>query len=145
MTNSNLAVVENMETEILAAKEREQMKIVIVGHVDHGKSTLVGRLFHDTDSLPDGKLEQIQNQCKKRGMPFEYSFLMDALQAERDQGITIDTTQIWFKTQARDYVIIDAPGHKEFLKNMVSGAANSEAAVLIIDADEGVKEQSKRH
>lgn len=111
-------------------QQREQMKIVIVGHVDHGKSTLVGRLFHDTDSLPEGKFEEIKGQCEKRGMPFEYSFLLDALQAERDQGITIDTTQIWFKTQKRDYVIIDAPGHKEFLKNMVSGAANSEAALL---------------
>ncbi|MEI7668752.1 MAG: adenylyl-sulfate kinase [Pseudomonadota bacterium] len=121
------------------------MKIVIVGHVDHGKSTLVGRLIHDTDSLPEGKLEQIKQSCKKRGMPFEFSFLMDALQAERDQGITIDTTQIWFKTEKRNYVIIDAPGHKEFLKNMISGAAQSEAALLIIDAKEGVKEQSKRH
>lgn len=129
-----------------AASEREgQMKIVIVGHVDHGKSTLVGRLFHDTGSLPEGKYEQIKAMCEKRGMPFEWSFLMDALQAERDQGITIDTTQIWFKTPRRDYVIIDAPGHKEFLKNMVTGAASSEAALLIIDAKEGVKEQSKRH
>lgn len=127
------------------AQARDQLKIVIVGHVDHGKSTLVGRLFHDTDSLPDGKYEQIQAMCKKRGMPFEWSFLMDALQAERDQGITIDTSQIWFKTEQRDYVIIDAPGHKEFLKNMISGAANSDAALLIIDAKEGVQEQSKRH
>lgn len=128
------------------AETREgQMKIVIVGHVDHGKSTLVGRLFHDTGSLPDGKFEQIKAMCDKRGMPFEWSFLMDALQAERDQGITIDTTQIWFRTERRDYVIIDAPGHKEFLKNMVTGAASSEAALLIIDAKEGVKEQSKRH
>jgi bifunctional enzyme CysN/CysC len=125
--------------------EREQMKIVIVGHVDHGKSTLVGRIFYDTDSLPEGKFEQIQAQCKRRGMQFEWSFLMDALQAERDQEITIDTTQIWFKTKKRDYVIIDAPGHKEFLKNMISGAAMSEAALLVIDAREGVQEQSKRH
>lgn len=125
--------------------KRDQLKIVIVGHVDHGKSTLIGRLFHDTGSLPEGKFEQITAMCKKRGMPFEWSFLMDALQSERDQGITIDTTQIWFKTESRDYVIIDAPGHKEFLKNMISGAANSEAALLTIDANEGVKEQSKRH
>lgn len=125
--------------------QREQLKIVIVGHVDHGKSTLVGRLFHDTGSLPDGKAEQIRAMCEKRGMPFEWSFLMDALQAERDQGITIDTTQIWFKTSARDYVIIDAPGHKEFLKNMITGAASSDAALLIIDAKEGVREQSRRH
>lgn len=129
----------------MALAEREQLKIVIVGHVDHGKSTLVGRLFHDTDSLPEGKYESIKKMCEKRGMPFEWSFLMDSLQAERDQGITIDTTQIWFKTPKRDYVIIDAPGHKEFLKNMVSGAASSDAALLIIDAAEGVKEQSKRH
>lgn len=123
----------------------QTLKIVIVGHVDHGKSTFVGRLLYDTGSLPDGKFEQIQQSCKKRGMPFEWSFLMDALQAERDQGITIDTTQIWFGTKKRNYVIIDAPGHKEFLKNMISGAAQSEAALLIIDAKEGVKEQSKRH
>ncbi|NDF13115.1 MAG: adenylyl-sulfate kinase [Proteobacteria bacterium] len=129
----------------LATAERDQLKIVIVGHVDHGKSTLVGRLFHDTDSLPQGKYEQVKAACEKRGMPFEWSFLTDALQSERDQGITVDTTQIWFKTEKRDYVIIDAPGHKEFLKNMISGAANSEAALLIIDAKEGVKEQSKRH
>lgn len=128
-----------------AAENRDQLKIVIVGHVDHGKSTLVGRIFHDTGSLPEGKLEQITAQCKKRGMPFEWSFLMDALQAERDQGITIDTTQIWFKTQKRDYCIIDAPGHREFLKNMITGAAASEAALLLIDAEEGVREQSKRH
>lgn len=128
-----------------AEQQREQLKIVIVGHVDHGKSTLVGRMFHDTGSLPDGKFEAVKKASEKRGMPFEWSFLMDALQAERDQGITIDTSQIWFKTAKRDYVIIDAPGHKEFLKNMVSGAANSEAALLIIDAKEGVKEQSKRH
>jgi bifunctional enzyme CysN/CysC len=124
---------------------RAKLKIVIVGHVDHGKSTLVGRLFHDTGSLPEGKLEAIQAMCERRGMPFEWAFLMDALQAERDQGVTIDTAQIQFRTDARDYVIIDAPGHKEFLKNMVTGAASSEAALLLIDAEEGVREQSYRH
>lgn len=124
---------------------RPQLKIVIVGHVDHGKSTLVGRLLHDTHSLPDGKMEAIQASCRKRGMPFEWSFLMDALQTERDQGITIDTTQIWLKTPSRDVVIIDAPGHKEFLKNMITGAAQADAAVVLIDAKEGIREQSKRH
>ena len=119
--------------------------IVIVGHVDHGKSTLVGRLIHETGSLPDGKLDAIKAMSERRGMPFEWAFLMDAIQAERDQGITIDTTQIWFHTPKRPYVIIDAPGHKEFLKNMVTGAASSEAALLLIDAHEGVQEQSRRH
>lgn len=123
----------------------QQLKIVIVGHVDHGKSTLIGRLFHDTGSLPDGKMEAIQKVCERRGMPFEWAFLMDSIQAERDQGITIDTSQIRFKTQKRPYVIIDAPGHIEFLKNMITGAASSEAALLLIDANEGIKEQSRRH
>ena len=125
--------------------ETRQLRIVIVGHVDHGKSTLVGRLIHETGSLPEGKLDAIKAMSERRGMPFEWAFLMDAIQAERDQGITIDTTQIWFKTDKRPYVIIDAPGHKEFLKNMVTGAASSEAALLLIDAHEGVQEQSRRH
>jgi bifunctional enzyme CysN/CysC len=129
----------------MAHSSRSKLKIVIVGHVDHGKSTLVGRLFHDTGSLPEGKLETIKAVCERRGMPFEWAFLMDALQAERDQGVTIDTAQIQFRTKARDYVIIDAPGHKEFLKNMITGAASSEAALLLIDAAEGVREQSRRH
>ncbi len=128
-----------------AAEAKQTMKIVIVGHVDHGKSTLVGRMFNDTGSLPDGRVDEIRAMCVKRGMPFEWAFLMDALQAERDQGITIDTSQIWFKTDKRNYVIIDAPGHKEFLKNMVTGAASADAALLVIDANEGVREQSRRH
>src|ERR1700744_1595883 len=123
----------------------EQLKIVIVGHVDHGKSTFVGRLFHDTGSLPEGKLEKLQKIPESRGVPFEWANLMDALQSERDQNITIDTAQIWFQTKKRQYVIIDAPGHKEFLKNMITGAANAEAALLLIDANEGVQEQSRRH
>ncbi len=123
----------------------EQLKIVIVGHVDHGKSTLVGRLLHDTGSLPAGKLEQLQAVAKRRGSQFEWANLMDALQAERDQNVTIDTAQIWFHTPKREYVIIDAPGHKEFLKNMVTGAAMADAALLLIDAREGIQENSRRH
>jgi bifunctional enzyme CysN/CysC len=121
------------------------LRIVIVGHVDHGKSTLVGRLLHDTGSLPEGKFEQIQAVCQRRGMQFEWAFLLDALQSERDQNITIDVSQIWFRSQSRSYVIVDAPGHKEFLKNMVTGAASASAALLLIAANEGIQEQSKRH
>ncbi len=121
------------------------LPIVVVGHVDHGKSTLVGRLLHDTDSLPEGKVEQLRAVSEKRGGPFEWSYLLDALQLERDQGITVDTTQIWFATKSRRYVIIDAPGHKEFLRNMVTGASRAEAALLVIDAKQGLSEQSRRH
>jgi len=122
-----------------------RLRVVFVGHVDHGKSTLIGRIFYDTNSLPDGKVEQIQKACKEEGMEFEYSFLLDSLLEEQEQNITIDTTQIQFKTDKRPYVIIDAPGHKEFLKNMITGAASADAAVLLIAANEGVREQSRRH
>lgn len=124
---------------------REDMNIVIVGHVDHGKSTIIGRLFADTDSLPKGKLEQVKQMCIKNSKPFEYAFLLDALKDEQAQGITIDAARCFFHTQKRDYIIIDAPGHIEFLKNMVTGASRAEAALLVIDAKEGVKENSKRH
>ncbi len=124
---------------------RNQLRLVVVGHVDHGKSTLIGRLFYDTGSLPEGKYEQLVAIAQRRGVPFEFANLMDALQAERDQNITIDTSQIWFRTAKREYVIIDAPGHKEFVKNMVTGAARADAALIIIDASEGVQEQTRRH
>jgi bifunctional enzyme CysN/CysC len=123
----------------------DRLKVVFVGHVDHGKSTLIGRIFHDTNSLPDGKVDQIRAACREEGMDFEYAFLLDALLEEQEQNITIDTTQIQFKTAKRPYVIIDAPGHKEFLKNMITGAASADAAVLLIAANEGVREQSRRH
>ena len=133
------------DTFALPAQTTQPIKIVIVGHVDHGKSTLIGRLFHDTGSLPDGKTEAIQAMCERRGMPFEWAFLMDALKAERDQGVTIDVSHIHFKTAQREFVLIDAPGHREFLKNMVTGAAQADAAVLVVDAEEGVQEQTRRH
>ncbi|ADL69096.1 Sulfate adenylyltransferase [Thermoanaerobacterium thermosaccharolyticum DSM 571] len=126
-------------------KFRETLKIVVVGHVDHGKSTVIGRLLYDTKSLPEGAIEKVKRISKETGKPFEYAYLLDAFEEEQKQGITIDTTQIQFHTKKRDYVIIDAPGHVEFLKNMISGAANAEAALLVIDANEGVREQSKRH
>jgi len=129
----------------MSAPTREQMNIVIVGHVDHGKSTLVGRLLADTGSLPQGKLEEVKARCAKAARPFEYAFLLDALKDEQNQGITIDTARSFFKSAKRDYIIIDAPGHIEFLKNMITGAARAEAAVLVIDAFEGIKENTKRH
>ncbi|HKY87081.1 MAG TPA: adenylyl-sulfate kinase [Pseudorhodoplanes sp.] len=127
------------------ADTRPSLRVVIVGHVDHGKSTLIGRLLHETGNLPDGKLEQLKAVAKRRGMPFEWAFLLDALQTERDQGITIDTSQIRFRTPSRDIVLIDAPGHTEFLRNMITGASQADAALLIVDAAEGVREQTRRH
>lgn len=123
----------------------ETLKLAIVGHVDHGKSTLVGRLLHETGALPEGKLDKVQGMSEKRGMPFEWAFVIDSMQAERDQGITIDTTQIRFRSATRQYVLIDAPGHRQFLKNMVSGAASADAVILVVDAHEGMQEQTRRH
>ena len=125
--------------------EIEHMNIVIVGHVDHGKSTIIGRLLADTGSLPLGKLEQVRMNCERNSKPFEYAFLIDALKDEQSQGITIDSARVFFKTGKRGYTIIDAPGHIEFLKNMVTGASRAEAAFLVIDAAEGVQENSRRH
>lgn len=119
--------------------------IVIVGHVDHGKSTLIGRLLHDTDNLQEGKVAQIIESSKKRGLKIEWSFLLDSLQIERDQGVTVDSTRIPFNLAGREYVIVDAPGHRQFLRNMITGAADAEAAVLVVDASEGAREQTRRH
>ncbi len=125
--------------------ELQKMNIVIAGHVDHGKSTVIGRLLADTGSLPEGKLDQVKENCRRNSKPFEYAFLIDALKDEQSQGITIDTARVFFKTAKRNYIILDAPGHIEFLKNMVTGAARAEAALLVIDAQEGVRENSRRH
>ena len=121
------------------------LRVVFVGHVDHGKSTLIGRILHDTDSLPEGKINEIKKACAAEGMEFEFAFLLDALLEEQKQNVTIDTTEIPFRTARRRYAIIDAPGHKEFLKNMITGASRADAAFLVIGADEGVREQSRRH
>ena len=128
-----------------AVSARLLVRIVIVGHVDHGKSTLIGRLLAETGSLPDGKLDQLRQVSARRGMRFEWSFLLDALQSERDQGITIDTSQIRFRAPSRDIVLIDAPGHAEFMRNMITGASQADAALLLVDAAEGMREQTRRH
>ncbi|UCF08620.1 MAG: GTP-binding protein [Thermoplasmata archaeon] len=125
--------------------EKAHLKLVLVGHVDHGKSTLIGRLFYDTDSLPEEKIEEVRQVCEALGKELEFAYVLDHLEEERSQGITIDTTQTFFRTEKREYVIIDAPGHREFTKNMITGASQAEAAVLMVDAHEGVQEQTRRH
>jgi bifunctional enzyme CysN/CysC len=134
-----------MASPVSGFRSPVSLKVVFVGHVDHGKSTLIGRILEATGSLPEGKIEALRASCKAQGRQFEYAFVLDALAEEQQQNITIDTTQIHFRTATRSYVIIDAPGHEEFLKNMITGAASAEAAIIVIAADEGAREQSRRH
>jgi len=121
------------------------MRLVVLGHVDHGKSTVVGRLLADAEGLPEGRVEALRQRCEAAGKRFEYAFLLDALADEQAQGITIEAARVFFRTDRRHYVILDAPGHVEFLRNMVTGASHAEAALLVIDALEGVQENSRRH
>lgn len=124
---------------------RENLRFVAVGHVDHGKSTLIGRLLYDTNSLPPDKMEEVRRVSEASDDVPEFAFVMDHLEEERKNRITIDTAQIFFKTDKRDYTIIDAPGHKQFLKNMITGSTQAEAALLLVDAEEGLREQTHRH
>ena len=121
------------------------LNLAVVGHVDHGKSTLIGRLLHDTGSLADGKVEEIRTACRAHGHGFEWAYVMDHLEEERAGRLTIDTAQTFFRTARRNFAIIDAPGHKEFIRNMVTGAAQADAAVLVVDVCEGLREQTRRH
>ncbi len=121
------------------------LRIVIVGHVDHGKSTLIGRLLFDTGCLSKEKMHQIEEAARRLNKEADFAFATDALEEERTGGLTIDAGYTYFKSEKRRYIIIDAPGHREFLKNMITGSSYAEAALLVIDAREGVKEQTKRH
>jgi bifunctional enzyme CysN/CysC len=122
-----------------------RLSLVLAGHVDHGKSSLLGRLLHELDLLPAGKAEELAALSAKRGVPLEWSFALDGFQAERNQAITLDTTRVRVKTPQRELVVIDAPGHKELLKNMIGGASAASAALLVIDAASGNEEQTLRH
>lgn len=132
-------------SSIASDASRQFVRVVIAGHVDHGKSTLIGRILQETGGVTAAKIETLKAISSRRGMPFELSFLLDSLQAERDQGITIDTSEIRFRIADRDIALIDAPGHVEFLRNMITGAARADAALLLVDAAEGVREQTRRH
>ena len=120
-------------------------RVVVLGHVDHGKSTLIGRLLLDTGSLPQARIDEIVAAARRRGVETEWSFALDALQEERDQAVTIDTTRVWLRLGERRFAIIDAPGHEEFLANAMTGAGDADAAIFVVDAERGIEDQSRRH
>ncbi|WP_438989284.1 sulfate adenylyltransferase subunit 1 [Polaribacter sp.] len=122
------------------------LKIATAGSVDDGKSTLIGRLLYDTKSLTDDKLEAIEEKSKQRGFDYlDFSLATDGLVAEREQGITIDVAHIYFSTKKKSFIIADAPGHIEYTRNMVTGASTAQASIVLIDARNGVVEQTYRH
>jgi sulfate adenylyltransferase subunit 1 len=122
------------------------LRIATAGSVDDGKSTLIGRLLYDTKSITKDKLEAVEASSKRKGLDFvDLSLLTDGLIAEREQGITIDVAHIYFATDKRKYIIADTPGHIEYTRNMITGASNAEASIVLIDARNGVIEQTKRH
>lgn len=123
----------------------KKLKIVITGHVDHGKSTVIGRLLLDSGSLSEDRIQEVEKIAKEKKENVNYAFLLDHLQEEREKGITIDTTQAFLKKDGKEYVLIDAPGHVEFITNMITGSAQADAAILVLDAKEGICEQTKRH
>lgn len=125
--------------------ENVALPIVIVGHIDHGKSTLIGRLLYVTGALTQDREADVSRSSAGLSKDFEYAFALDALEEEREGAMTIDTTQAYFSSKKRRYTIVDAPGHKEFLKNMITGTSYAEAAVLVVDVVEGVQEQTRRH
>jgi bifunctional enzyme CysN/CysC len=123
----------------------EPLRVVIVGNVDHGKSTLIGRLLNEAGALGADSVAAMAEMSRRRGVDFEWAFATDALQVERDRGTTIDTSEAVFRTKRRSFVIIDAPGQDEFLRNMVTGASSADIAIVVIDASEGTLDQSRRH
>ena len=122
-----------------------QVNVVIIGHVDHGKSTLIGRLLYDSESIAEGRVEEIQKLAEEYKKRFEFAYFIDSFDDELKEERTIDTTGVMFKGRKNLYAITDVPGHKEFIKNMLTGASHADVAVLVVAADEGIREQTGRH
>ncbi|VVC04827.1 Elongation factor 1-alpha [Candidatus Burarchaeum australiense] len=126
--------------------EKEHLNLVFIGHVDHGKSTTVGRILYDTGALSEQELRKLKEEAERVGKPtFEFAFTMDTLKEERERGVTIDISHKDFQTPKYYFTIIDAPGHKDFVKNMITGASQADAAVLVCAAKEGIQPQTKEH
>jgi len=128
------------------AHEKPNMNVVFVGHVDHGKSTTVGRLMYDSGMVPEQEMKKLKEEAVKHGkIGFEFAFVMDKFKEERERGLTIDLSYKKLMTQKFQVTIIDAPGHRDFVKNMITGASQADAAFLVVAAKEGVQPQTKEH
>jgi len=128
------------------AKAKEHINLVFIGHVDHGKSTSVGRLLYDSGNIDEQKMRKLKEKAQQLGKAgFEFAFIMDNLKEEQERGVTIDLSHKRFDTEKYYFTIIDAPGHKDFIKNMITGAAQADCAVLVVAANDGVNAQTIEH
>src|SRR3989344_5085425 len=128
------------------AKTKPIINVVFVGHVDHGKSTTIGRLMYDSGNVPETEMEKLKAEAQKHGkIGFEFAFVMDKFKEERERGVTIDLSYQKLITNKYEVTIIDAPGHKDFIKNMITGASQADAAFLTVSAKDGVQPQTKEH
>ncbi|WP_132058858.1 translation elongation factor EF-1 subunit alpha [Halorussus amylolyticus] len=126
--------------------DKPHQNLAIIGHVDHGKSTLVGRLLFETGSVPDHVIEQHREEAEEKGKGgFEFAYVMDNLAEERERGVTIDIAHQEFETDEYYFTIVDTPGHRDFVKNMITGASQADNAVLVVAADDGVAPQTQEH
>ena len=128
------------------SEDMPHQNLAIIGHVDHGKSTLVGRLLYETGSVPEHVIEQHREEAEEKGKGgFEFAYVMDNLAEERERGVTIDIAHQEFDTEEYNFTIVDCPGHRDFVKNMITGASQADNAVLVVAADDGVQPQTQEH
>jgi len=126
--------------------EKPHLNLVFIGHVDHGKSTLVGRLLYEVGEVSEQTMKKYKEEAEKMGKgTFEFAWVMDSLKEERERGVTIDIAHRKFQTQKNFFTIIDAPGHRDFVKNMITGASQADAAILVVSSKDGVQPQTKEH
>src|SRR5689334_21058115 len=144
-----MSAVEQDLKAYLAAQERKSLlRFLTCGSVDDGKSTLIGRLLYDTKLIFDDQLAALERDSRKHGTngdDIDFALLVDGLEAEREQGITIDVAYRFFSTTRRKFIVADTPGHEQYTRNMATGASNSELAVILVDARKGILTQTRRH